>query len=189
MIVINLFSGPGAGKSTTAAGVFSLLKLHGVNAELVTEYAKDLTWEKRLFTLDNQYYVWAKQYHRMWRLRDDVDVIVTDSPLPLGLVYGTVLDCFSKTVIETYNEFNNMNYVLRRTKGYQHKGRNQTEDESSVLDTAVINMLKNYSVPYDIVTGDSGGVNDITLDVLNSLGVPDAKFFIDDRLFIEQPEW
>lgn len=46
MIVINLFGEPGAGKSTGAAYVFAMLKMNGVNAELVTEYAKDITWEE-----------------------------------------------------------------------------------------------------------------------------------------------
>jgi hypothetical protein len=36
MKVINLFAGPGCGKSTLAAGIFSLLKFHGVLVELVT---------------------------------------------------------------------------------------------------------------------------------------------------------
>ena len=41
LIVINLCGSPGAGKSTGAAYVFSQLKMAGVNAELVTEFAKD----------------------------------------------------------------------------------------------------------------------------------------------------
>lgn len=35
--VINLIAGPGAGKSTTAAGVFSRLKFNDINCELVTD--------------------------------------------------------------------------------------------------------------------------------------------------------
>jgi adenylylsulfate kinase-like enzyme len=40
--VINLFGGPGTGKSTLAAALFTDLKMKGINAELVTEFAKDL---------------------------------------------------------------------------------------------------------------------------------------------------
>ena len=40
MKVINLFAGPGAGKSTTAAGLFHLMKIAGMNVELVTEFSR-----------------------------------------------------------------------------------------------------------------------------------------------------
>ena len=52
-IVCNFFSGPGAGKSTLAAAVFAKLKMLGVNCELVTEFAKDKTWEKNYTALSN----------------------------------------------------------------------------------------------------------------------------------------
>lgn len=58
MIVVNLFGAPGAGKSTGAAYIFSLLKMAGVNAELVTEFAKDKTWEHNTKALDNQVYMY-----------------------------------------------------------------------------------------------------------------------------------
>ncbi len=47
-LVINMFAGPGAGKSTLAAGTFFRLKCLGVNAEIAPEYAKDLVWEESL---------------------------------------------------------------------------------------------------------------------------------------------
>jgi hypothetical protein len=39
-VVVNLFGGPGTGKSTTASGVFYHLKRDNRNVELVQEYAK-----------------------------------------------------------------------------------------------------------------------------------------------------
>ena len=171
MLVINLFGGPGSGKSTTAAGVFSLLKLHGVNAELVTEFAKDLTWEQRYKTLENQYYIWAKQYHRMWRLRDNVDVIITDSPLILSLMYGEICDTHRQTVLDTFrNTFENMNYILERVKEYNPKGRNQTEEEAREIDGGVRYMLDMENVPYKAVTGDYSGINNITSSILDRCG-------------------
>ena len=65
MIVVNLFAGPGSGKSTTCAGVFSKLKLAGVNCEMALEYAKDKVWENSLDVLDDQIYVFGKQLHRL----------------------------------------------------------------------------------------------------------------------------
>lgn len=46
MIVVNLFGAPGVGKSTGAARIFSNLKMAGINAELITEFAKDKVWEE-----------------------------------------------------------------------------------------------------------------------------------------------
>ena len=43
--VISLFAGPGAGKSTAAAGLFNLMKCKGESCELVTEVAKGMTYE------------------------------------------------------------------------------------------------------------------------------------------------
>lgn len=46
MVNINLFAGPGTGKSTTAAGVFFEMKRSGMSVEYVTEYAKSLVFSK-----------------------------------------------------------------------------------------------------------------------------------------------
>lgn len=88
-IVVSLYAGPGAGKSTLAAYTFSKLKMLGVNCELVTEFAKDKVWEKNNTALDNQIYIFAKQQYRIARCADKVDVIVTDSPLFLSAFYNS----------------------------------------------------------------------------------------------------
>ena len=40
-LVVNLFAGPGTGKSTVAAQIFAHLKWQGFSCELVTEFAKE----------------------------------------------------------------------------------------------------------------------------------------------------
>lgn len=88
MIVVNLFGVPGAGKSTGAAYIFSQLKMKGINAELITEFAKDKAWENNTEAIKNQAYLFGKQSYRMSRCREKVDVLVTDSPLPLSILYN-----------------------------------------------------------------------------------------------------
>jgi adenylate kinase family enzyme len=53
MILVNLYGAPGSGKSTGAAYIFSKLKMAGVDAELVTEFAKDKVWEESKAPFDN----------------------------------------------------------------------------------------------------------------------------------------
>lgn len=170
-IVINMLAGPGSGKSTTAAAVFSLLKMHGVNAELITEFAKDLAWEERFTTMDNQSYIWGKQHHRMWRVKDHVDVMVTDASLLFGLIYGKKNpDCFNETILHSFNQFDNMNYFLVRKKPYNPKGRVQTEEKAKQLDNEIFDMLCENGIEFEDVAGDYNGINYIAKHVLKRLG-------------------
>lgn len=168
-LVINLFAGPGTGKSTTAAGVFSLLKMHGVNAELITEFAKDLTWEDRQTALSNQYYVWAKQYHKLHRVINQVDVAIVDSPLLLSLVYGKgCKESFYDAVIDTFNEFNNINFFLERVKPFNPVGRNQNEKEARELDRIIFNKLHKLRVKFSRIPSNFTGINEITESILSN---------------------
>lgn len=170
MILVNFFAGPGSGKSTTAAGVFSLLKLHGINCEYVPEFAKDLTWENRYKTLENQIYVFAKQQHRIWRLRGEVDVVITDAPLIQGLVYTNDNPSLTQIVMQQYNEFDNINFFLDRTKKYNPKGRSHTENEAIELDNKIIHALLVNDIPFMSINGDKDAINVATLAVLTKLG-------------------
>ena len=88
MLVINLWGAPGSGKSTTAAGLFFLMKINKFKVELVTEYAKDLVWDRRDSMFGNQLSIFSEQNWRLHRLRDHgVDYVITDSPLFLPVFY------------------------------------------------------------------------------------------------------
>lgn len=170
-IVINMFAGPGTGKSTTAAAIFSLLKMHDVNAELITEFAKDLTWEGRFRTMTNQSYIWGKQRHKMLRVKDHVDVMITDAPLLFGLIYGEDNpDCFNETIKHSFHEFNNMNYFLLRVKAYNPKGRIQDEEKAKSLDKEIFDMLCENAIEFTKVDGNYIGVNQIIKRTLKVLG-------------------
>ena len=166
-LVVNLFGGPGAGKSTTSAGVFSLLKLHGVNCELVTEFAKELTWADSEICLKDQVYILGNQYHDMFVLKDKVDVIITDSPLLLNLLYEDVSELHIKLTLELFNGFNNLNYYINRKKEYNDIGRMQTENEAIVIDYKCKKMLHTNKIDYEQVNGYYESINKITDDVLN----------------------
>lgn len=131
-IVVNLIAAPGTGKSTIAAGIFEKLKWNNVNAELVTEFAKDKVWEENPapFKDGGQLYLLGKQFYRMHRCRDNVDVIVTDSPLCLASYYLrqihdpqviTDTKSFDNIVKNLIDSFDNMNFFLNRKKKYNPK--------------------------------------------------------------------
>jgi len=169
-LVVNLFGGPGVGKSTTAAGIFMLLKLHDMECELIPEYAKDLVWEERHKTFEDQQYLFAKQHHRLWRVAGKVDVAVMDCPLMLSPIYGerykATNEYFNTNVVDVVSKFNNYNILLTRTKKYNPNGRNETEDQAMEVDKAIRHTLNSYRMEWQEVPGNFEGINQITRAIL-----------------------
>ena len=171
-VVVGIAGAPGAGKSTGAAYVFSMLKMLGVDAELVTEFAKDKVWEENPAPFKNQAYMFGQQYYRISRCLGKVEVIVTDSPLPLGILYNTdpALDShFDQTVINVWKSLNTMNYFLHRAKEYNPNGRNQTEEESNVLSEKILELYKKYDMPLKVLLGLEEHYSEIVDDVFRKV--------------------
>lgn len=164
-VVINLFGGPGCGKSTIAAELFAILKKQGYEVELVTEYAKDKVWEESYKTLENQIYVFAKQLHRMWRLKDKVQFIITDSPLPLSIIYDRDKNKDLKNLImPTFNSFDNINIVINRSTVYNQNGRYQNEEQANELDNQIRELLFSNYIPFQ-----PEDINNVVETVLNKI--------------------
>lgn len=169
-LTVNFFAGPGAGKSTTATGVFSNLKLAGKNAELVTEFAKDCTWEGNKAALTCQPYVTGTQIWRVQRaFQGGAQIVVTDSPVLLGTAYVETLDPMTLVCLREHARYPSINFLVVRTKQYQPVGRNQTEAEAVALDTKIERILHDYEVPFIPITGDAFGITQATLAVLDHL--------------------
>ena len=144
--------------------------MHGINAELVTEFAKDKVWENNTEVFKNQAYLFGKQSYRISRCKDKVDVIVTDSPLPLSIFYNndpSLTENFNKSVMDVFNSYNNLNYLLLRTKPYNPIGRHQSEEESDALKEPMVKMLKDRNIQYKEVDGDIHCYDQIVEDVVN----------------------
>lgn len=170
-LIVNMVAGPGTGKSTTAAGTFAELKQRGVNCELVTEYAKDLVWGRTTTTLGNQIYLFGKQYHRLWRLLDQVDVIITDSPLFLFMYYGRKQsEAYKNLVMETWRGMDNMVIYLHRLKEFNPAGRTQDEAQAREIDRELKDMLIAYNIDYGIVSADRTAAEIIANMVETELG-------------------
>jgi len=172
-LVINLFAGPGAGKSTAAAGIFSKLKWAGVDCELLVEYAKSLHWEGSFNKLQDQIYVFSKQLHGINILMNKVEVIVTDSPILLSIVYGRKRNMsknFENLVLEEWNKLDTINYYIERKKRYNPNGRSQNEEEARMLDEDIVSILNELKVVHQKVEGKEDTVDSIVDEVLVELG-------------------
>lgn len=155
--VINLIGGPGSGKSTAMAGIFYNLKKSGINCEMVTEYVKDKVWEESYKTIEDQFYLAAKYYHKLWRVAQKVDVIITDSSLLAGIFYGNPTPAFTEVILEKWGEFDNEVYFLDRYNDiYETIGRTQTLSEAKEVDTVIKQCLYNLGIEYEeIPTGSA----------------------------------
>ena len=165
MIVVNLFGAPGSEKSTGAAYLFSKFKMAGINAELVTEFAKDMVWENNKKVLRNQEYIFGSQSYRLDRLRDKVDVIVTDCPLFLTAFYNksSVLGKeFNKVVLNVFNTYNNMNFFIYQLRDFNKAGRIHTKEQALGMQEPLLKMLDENHIKYDIIMGDSKDYDTIT---------------------------
>lgn len=183
-LIVNFFAGPGAGKSTTAAGVYSILKLNGIDCELVTEYAKKLTWEGRQEALADQIYVTSKQYHYVYPLIGKVDVVLCDSPILLGLVYGNGTQKYKEFVVDLFSKMENRNYFVERDKKYNVNGRNQNYIEALEKDQEIKEMLEFYKIESYNIKSNYKDINKVVVDIMSELNMKpkDFKFWITERI-------
>lgn len=153
-LIVNLFGGAGIGKSTLMARIFSELKVQGYDCEMVTEFAKDLVWEKRNETFKDELYIFAKQNHRLFRVNGKVDIIVTDRPLLLTNAYNQNDKELCSLCLKTFNQYNNLNFLLKRETVYQENGRNQSEEEAMQIDKITQDLLESNEINYYTVNNN-----------------------------------
>lgn len=135
MKTVNIFGGPGSGKSTTASGLFHEMKKCWIQAEYVPEFAKELVWSDSHHMLSEQNYIFAEQERRLNRLRRKVKVAVSDSPLLLSSFYApqTYPDSFHQSVFDFFHSYDNLNIFVDRSHEYMIDGRVQDEANADAL--------------------------------------------------------
>lgn len=170
-IVINGYGGPGAGKSTACMEITAALKKEGYNAEYVQEYAKELVYEKDMEMLDgspeHQYEILKEQTRRMDRLYDQVDFIVTDSPVMLNTIYNKQLTPeYESLVNELQGEYINYSFFMERdVSNFEEEGRIHNLTESIEKDNEIKDMLQKNEIKYK--TYDHENVNEIVNDAID----------------------
>ena len=149
-LVINLLSGPGAGKSTLAAQIFSELKRRGSRwtVELAVEFAKELVWEGRLEALGNQIFVLGEQFQRIERVAGKAHIVVTDSPVLLSGVYKPphYPDSITDLALWCHRRFPSLNVYVERPSNYDPAGRLQTADEACRVDDRILDFVDTHDI-------------------------------------------
>ena len=160
-LVVNLFAGPGAGKSTGAAYIFSKLKMLGYDCEYVSEFAKDKVWENNDEVFKTQFYITGKQVFKIKRCCGKVDIVITDSPIAIGAQYTKKdEEKLAEAILEEFNKYNNINFFINRVKKYNPNGRNQTMDEAVEIDRSMKDWLLEKRIGFIIVDGDINGYDE-----------------------------
>lgn len=155
---INIYAGPGAGKSTFAAKIFAELKIRGCDVEHVAEYVKTWAHEGRMPQSYDQMYILGHQLHREDLALRHVQHIVTDCPLFLGPAYAQFYGFRGWRILlemcKLFDEdFQPLNFYLDRTVPYLDKGRYQSESEGRRFDAHLRQMLDaNLKDGYHVVT-------------------------------------
>jgi hypothetical protein len=170
-LVVNLIAGSGAGKSKMAYWLSGALKDMGIEIELVTEYVKEMVWEGRTEIFKCQPYIFGKQLYKLQRVAGKVAVIVTDRPIFLDVIYDPEQDeDFRKYILKKFNQFNNVNVFLNRTKDFSPIGRNENSIEEAIAcDNKIKETLNELYIPYFEAESTEEGCKEILDAILSRL--------------------
>ena len=159
---INLYGGPGVGKSTLAAKLYSHMKRNGANVELVQEEVKQWAYEERQIHPWDCVPIFGRQFEREQQLlQNGVWPIITDSPLLLNVFYSqTVHGCpaqyelanICKKFEKTWPSINFL--VCRPNQDFDTHGRYQTEAAAILIDQMVEDQLAVHGVKYHRIQPD-----------------------------------
>jgi len=144
--IINLFGGPGIGKSSIAAGITYKLKKKHITCDNPYEFPKSLAWDENHSAIQDQLYVLANQHRGIVKSFGKVDYIVLDSPILLSLVYRGVYNAteypstlyqseyFDELVLDMHSKYDNINILLQRSEGnHNEKERYQSNNILKLL--------------------------------------------------------
>jgi thymidylate kinase len=176
--IICLYGGPGCGKSTTAAGLFYQLKLDGYECEMNREYIKDWAWNNIHPADGDQSYIFAKmaRKERIY-MANNLDFIITDSPLILTHFYGMKYDKFeqkfntSLSMLKNHhaicqeNGYKVDHFYLRRAKPYSSSGRYQDAEQAMSCDIEMKDMLNEMGISHKTILADRFCVSRIMLEM------------------------
>lgn len=156
--IINIFGGPGSGKSIFCMELLSNMKKLNTNkpftVEYVSEAAKNYVWTNSKIingSEKNQTILLGEQLHKLEILNNNIDFIITDSPLFLNALYNK--ECtyeYEQIIARITNTYDNINYFLIRNLSvpYESAGRLQTLEQAIQIDKNLEHLLDKHKINY-----------------------------------------
>lgn len=176
-LVVNLFAGPGAGKTVMAMSLVVELKKQGIHAEYVSEVAKGCVYRLDNYRLPKEDakaaadLISGRFYDQVELLQEQkyqldifagstqVDVVITDSPLVLSAAYlkdDDMRPVFEDMVKDEALKYHNINYFIHRnTTEFEAEGRIHTLAQSVEKDKEVKDLLNRLGQRYLIVNREN----------------------------------
>jgi hypothetical protein len=183
LLVINCFSGAGAGKTTVALLLAGLLKQSGVDCEYVDEWHKMSVWLNHGNVLEHPEMMLANQHQKLWALDGKVRVVVSDCPLLLFAPYAREYipeyphDEFEKLSLALNSKYQNLNLWIKRDPAiFKQEGRVQTLEQSIVMDDKIRNFVEQHSEIHHEVDNNFESVDILSVYVQNAILNKDSKW-------------
>ena len=156
-IVINLFGGPNAGKTTLGLMLTAAFKRSGAYVELAAEFARDMVLENNHRALACQPYILGHQIMLIERaIAAGADIVVTDSPPLLSCAYYNSPGV-EMLAMEAHQKHKTINLLLKRHPEHQMFGRIHDEQQSIEIDNEIMSILKRNNVEFILTDSDQEG--------------------------------
>lgn len=170
-IFINLVGGPGCGKTTTAAALFSELKrTPSLSVEFIREPIQHHIYENSTLIMSNQIPLFGEDMLQIYSLDGKVDIVVRDTSLLNNIVYDREDNTlFHSLVIQEYKKLRNIDFFLERGDiEFQEYGRIHTYEQSLELDQRIQDVYRFANIPLIHVHSETA-VDEI-LEYISNLG-------------------
>lgn len=159
---ISIVGAPGAGKSTLASQINSVLKTQGKNSIFIEEYVVEYIAEYGIPTsMESQQIIFQEQYRKERTFAESKDYVVCDSASWMSYIYGrqyydlplsrqaiASLSHMHKKALESL-EYWNIIFYVPMLDDYSLDGvRYHKQDESKKIDRMVKGWLELENIPY-----------------------------------------
>ena len=148
-IFINLVGGPGCGKSTVAAGLYSALKKGPMTVEFLREPIQRHILQNDTLIMSSQIPLFGEDLLQLQSVNGKVDVCIRDTSLLNNIVYDVEDNqLFHALVLQEYKKFTNIDFFINREDvPFEEYGRIHNYEQSLALDRRVKDVYRYANIP------------------------------------------